>query len=90
MCCKSTEKTGSGFYLTHGLQCYCLALCKNTFCGVLNEEFILLLMNLTGMLLMKDHNFFSSLLISKENYASFTKLQPSQKVLTFSNTFVLD
>lgn len=76
---QSTEKTGSGFYLTHGLQCADHCPKAKTPSVVLNEEFILLLMNLTGMLLMKDHNFFSSLLISKENYASITKLQPSQK-----------
>ena len=77
--CAGRAQKNSGFYLIHGLQCADQYPKAKTPSVVLNDKFILLLMNLTWMLLMKDHIFFSSLLISKQNYASFTNLQPSQK-----------
>lgn len=55
MCWQSTEKQWILF--DPGLQCADHYPKAKTPSVVLNDEFILLLMNLTGMLLMKDHIF---------------------------------
>lgn len=87
---QSTGKTGSGFYLIHGLQCADHRPKAKTPSVVLNEEFILLLMNLTGMLLMKDHIFFFIFADLKRELCKLYQTSALSKVLTFSNTFVLD
>ena len=84
------RKTAGGFYLTHGLQCTDHCPKAKTPSVVLNEEFILLLTNLTGMLLMKDHIFFFIFADLKTELCKLNQPSALAKVLTFSNTFVLD